>query len=70
MEDLESVQAELAARDYDLFEEEKMYIASNEALALKRSEVDSLNKAFDNEQREHALTKKANIALNDKYCLS
>jgi hypothetical protein len=31
--------------------------------------VDSLKKALANEQREHAITKKANIALNDKYCV-
>jgi hypothetical protein len=35
---------------------------------LETSEVDSLNKALA-EQREHALTKKTNIALNDKYCV-
>jgi hypothetical protein len=46
-----------------------MYIACKEALMLERSEVDSLNKALAKEQREHALTKKANIALNDKYCV-
>jgi hypothetical protein len=68
LEDLESVQAELAARDDDLLAQEKLYIACKEALALERSEVSSLRKALANEQREHALTKKANIALNDKYC--
>ena len=46
-----------------------MYIGCKEALELERSEVDSLNKALAEEQREHALTKKANIALNDKYCV-
>jgi hypothetical protein len=46
-----------------------MYIACKEALVLERSEVDSLNKALTEEQREHALTKKTNIALNDKYCV-
>jgi chromosome segregation ATPase len=69
MEDLETIQAELATRDDDLFEQEKMYIACKEALVLERSEVDSLNKALTEEQREHALTKKSNIALNDKYCV-
>jgi hypothetical protein len=69
MEDLESVQAKLATRDDNLFEQEKMLIVSDKALALERSEVDSLKKALANEQREHALTKKANIALNDKYCV-
>jgi hypothetical protein len=34
MEDLESVQAELATRDDDLFEQEKLLIASDKALAL------------------------------------
>jgi hypothetical protein len=69
MEDLESVKAELATRDDDLFEQEKIYIACKEALVLERSEVDSLNKALAEEQREYALTKKANIALNGKYCV-
>ena len=46
-----------------------MYISCKEALALERSKVDSLNKALAEEQREHVLTKKANIALNDKYCV-
>jgi hypothetical protein len=46
-----------------------MYIASKESLVLERSKVDSVNKALAEEQREHALTKKANIALNDKYCV-
>jgi hypothetical protein len=46
-----------------------MYIACKEALVLERSEVDSLNKALAEEQREHALTKKANIAFNGKYCI-
>jgi hypothetical protein len=69
MEELESVKAELADRDENLEEIEKMYIGCKEALELERSEVDSLNKALAEEQREHALTKKANIALNDKYCV-
>jgi len=45
-----------------------MYISCKEALALERSKVDSLNKALAEEQWEHALTRKANVALNDKYC--
>jgi hypothetical protein len=69
LEDLESVRAELATRDDDLLEQENMYIACKEALVLERSEVDSLTKVLTEEQREHALTKKANIALNDKYCV-
>jgi hypothetical protein len=28
-----------------------------------------LHKALAKEQEDHALTKKANIALNEKYCL-
>ena len=39
LEDLESVQAELATRDDDLLEQEKMYIACKEALVLERSDV-------------------------------
>ena len=69
LEDLESVRAELATKDDDLLEQENMYIACKEALVLERSEVDSLTKVLTEEQREHALTKKANIALNDKYCV-
>jgi hypothetical protein len=68
MEDLESVQAERATRDDDLIAQENIYIASKEALALERSEVASLRKALAKEQEDHALTKKANIALNQKYC--
>jgi chromosome segregation ATPase len=68
MEDLESVQAKVATRDDDLIAQENIYIASKEALALERSEVASLRKALTKEQEDHALTKKANIALNQKYC--
>jgi hypothetical protein len=45
-----------------------MYVSNKEALALERSEVASLHKAFAKEQESHALTKKANIALDKKYC--
>jgi hypothetical protein len=69
LEDLEETRAELATRDDDLLAQEKMYIANKEALALERSEVDSLRKALANEQKEHVLTKKANIALQEKYCV-
>jgi len=44
-----------------------MYVACKESLVLERSEVDSWNKVLIEEQREHALTNKANIALNEKY---
>lgn len=30
--------------------------------------MDSLRKALAKEQVEHALTMKANVALNEKYC--
>jgi chromosome segregation ATPase len=66
MEDLESVQTELEAKDDDLLELEKMYVANKEALVLERSEVASLHKALAKEQKDHALTKKANVALNEK----
>ena len=69
MEELESVKAELADRDEYLEETEKLYIGCKEACELERSEVNSLNKALAEEQREHALTKKANITVNDKYCV-
>jgi hypothetical protein len=68
MEDLESVQAELDAKDDELHYLEKMYVSSKEALALERSEVASLHKALAKEQESHALTKKANVALKEKYC--
>jgi YesN/AraC family two-component response regulator len=68
IEDLESVQAELESREDVLIKQEDLYIASKEALALERSEVASLCKALAKEQEDHALTKKANIALNEKYC--
>jgi hypothetical protein len=68
MEDLESVQAELESREETLIQQEDLYIASKEALALERSEVESLRKALAKEQGDHAITKKENIALKKKYC--
>jgi hypothetical protein len=44
-----------------------MYVANKKALMLERSEVASLHKALTKEQEDHALTKKANVALNEKY---
>ena len=35
---------------------------------LERNEVASLHKALAKEQDDHALTKKTNVALNQKYC--
>ena len=40
-----------------------LYIASKEALALERSEVESLRKALAKELEDHAITKKANKAI-------
>jgi hypothetical protein len=68
MEDLESVQAELESRKKTLIQQEDLYIASKEALALERSEVKFLCKALAKEQGDHAITKKENISLNKKYC--
>ena len=68
IEDLESVQAELESREETLIQQEDLYIASKEALALERSEVESLRKALAKEQEDHAITKKANKALKKKYC--
>jgi len=68
MEDLESVHAELESSEETLIKQENLYIASKEALALERSEVESLRKALAKEQGAHAITKKANIALKQKYC--
>ena len=66
MEDLESVQAELESREETLIQQEILYIASKEALALERSEVESLRKALAKEQEDHAITKKANKGLEKK----
>ena len=49
MEDLESVQAELESREETLIQQEDLYIASKETLALERSEVESLHKALAKE---------------------
>ena len=49
MEDLESVQAELESREETLIQQEDLYIASKEALALERNEVESLRKALAKE---------------------
>jgi chromosome segregation ATPase len=68
MEDLESVQAELESREETLIQQEDLYIASKKALALERSEVETLRKALAKEQGDHAITKKENIALKKKYC--
>ena len=50
MEDLESIQAELESREETLIQQEDLYIASKKALALERSEVESLRKALVKEQ--------------------
>ena len=68
MEELESVQAELESREETLIQQEDLYIASKEALALERSDVESLRKALPKEQEDHAITKKAHVALKKKYC--
>ena len=62
MEDLESVQAKLESREETLIQQD-LYIASKKALALERSEVESLCKALAKEQEDHAIIKKANKAL-------
>jgi transposase len=67
MEELESTQAKLASREKTLIKQDDLYIASKEALALERSEVESLCKALAKEQEAHAITKKANIDLKQKY---
>ena len=67
MEDLESFQAKLESREETLIQQEDLYIASKEALALQKSEVESLRKALAKEQEDHAITKKANKALRKKY---
>ena len=67
MEDLESVQAELESKEETLIQEENLYITIKEALALERSEIESLRKALAKEQEDRAITKKANKALKKKY---
>jgi hypothetical protein len=69
MEELEHAKAELENRENIIEKTEKLYIDSEEALELERRETTSLSKALFHEQKEHALTKKANIALNHKYCV-
>jgi hypothetical protein len=49
MEDLESVQAKLESREETLIKQEDLYIASKNALALERSEVESMRKALAKE---------------------
>ena len=44
MEDLESVQVKLESREETLIQQDDLYIASKEGLALERSEVESLRK--------------------------
>ena len=66
MKDLGSVQAELESREETLIQQEDLYIASKEALALERSEVESLRKALTKEQEDHAITKKPNKDLKKK----
>ena len=48
--------------------QEDLYIASKEALALERGEVESLRKALAKEQGDDAIIKKENIVLKKKYC--
>jgi hypothetical protein len=67
MKDIESVQAELESIEETLIQQEGLYIASKEALALERSEVESLCKALAKEQGNYAITKKENIALKKKF---
>ena len=67
MEDLESVQAELESREETLIQQEDLYNASKEALALEISEVEFLRKALAKEQCDHAITKKENIVVKKKY---
>jgi hypothetical protein len=67
IEDLESVQADLESREKTLIQQEDLYIASKKALALERSEVESLCKDLAKEQGDHAITKKENIPLKKKY---
>ena len=52
MEDLESVQVELESKEETFIQQEDLYIASKEALALERSEMESLRKALAKEQED------------------
>jgi hypothetical protein len=51
-----------------LIQQVDLYIASNEALAFERSEVETLRKALAIKQGHRAIIKKENIALKKKYC--
>jgi hypothetical protein len=44
-------------------------VSCKEALAVERSEVADLKKSLSKEKESHALTKKENIALFEKYCV-
>ena len=67
MDDLESVQDELESREETLIQQEDLYIASKEALALERNEVESFCKDLAKEQEDHTITWKAHNALKKKY---
>jgi len=69
IEELASAKAKVAFRGEILTQQEDLYIASKEALVLERSEVATLRKSLEKEQVEHGLTRKANIALKEKYCV-
>jgi hypothetical protein len=68
MKDLESVQTKLESREETIIQQEDIYFTSKEALALERSEVESLRKALAKQKGDHAIIKKENIALKKKYC--
>ena len=69
MEDLESVQVKLESREETLIQQDDLYIASKEGLALERSEVESLRKALAKEQEDHAITRKQ-IKLSTKSIMT
>ena len=69
LEDLDEARAELATRDDDLIAQEELYIATKEAQALEKSEMNLLRKALAKEQEEHASTRKAHVALNEMHCV-
>ena len=69
LEEIDGVHAEIDATDNDLDAQVKIYVSCKEALAVERSEVADLKKSLSKEKESHALTKKKNIALKEKYCV-
>ena len=69
IEDLESVQAKLESREETLIQQEDLYIASKEALASERSEVESLARPWSMSKRT-MLSQRKQIKLSRKSIMT